>query len=140
MTISVSQARVSNDAFPTTCPNRPILVLIRHGLGYPTVNFHSRVHGFYIFIMVFKTAYFSLDNQPLWISDWFINAAIKIGFILSDKYIYIDWNAIGAVTSTQRRATMPHMPTFLFSENKSATGKRSDFCMRVWITAEQTDI
>ena len=32
--ISVSLARVSNDAFPTICLNRPILVLIRHGWGY----------------------------------------------------------------------------------------------------------
>lgn len=64
-------------------------------------------------IMVFKTADFSLDNQPLWISDWSINTAIQIGFTLADKFIYIDQNAIDAVTSTQRRATMPTHAYFL---------------------------
>lgn len=64
-------------------------------------------------IMVFKTADFSLDNQPLWISDWSINTAIQIGFTLSDKFIYMDQNAIDAVTSSQRRATMPTHAYFL---------------------------
>ena len=63
--------------------------------------------------MVFKTADFSLDNQPLWISDWSINTAIQIGFTLSDKFIYMDQNAIDAVTSSQRRATMPTHAYFL---------------------------
>lgn len=69
-------------------------------------------------IMVFKTADFSLDNQPLWISDWSINTAIQIGFSLSDKYIYIDKKAIDAVTSTQRRAKTPtHAYFFVFRKN-----------------------
>lgn len=66
-------------------------------------------------IMVFKTADFSLDNQPLWISDWSINTAIQIGFTLSDKFIYMDQNAIDAVTSSQRRTSMPtHAYFFVF--------------------------
>lgn len=70
-------------------------------------------------IMVFKTSDFSLDNQPLWISDWSINTAIQIGFTLSDKYIYIDQKTIDNVTSTKRRATIPtHAYFFVFKKKR----------------------
>ena len=64
-------------------------------------------------ILVFKTSDFSLDHQPLWISDWSITVALQIGFTLADKYIYIDRSAINAVTSSCRRTTTPTHAYFL---------------------------
>ena len=69
-------------------------------------------------IMVFKTFDFSLDSQPVWVSDWSINTAIQTGFTLSDKYIYIDREAMDKVTSSQRRATTPaHAYFFVFKKS-----------------------
>lgn len=64
-------------------------------------------------ILVFKTADFSLDRQPMWISDWTISTAIQTGYILADKYIYVNRRAIDAVTSSQRRAAIPTHAYFL---------------------------
>lgn len=41
-------------------------------------------------ILVFKTMDFTYQNNPQWISDYAIATAQKIGFVLIDKYIYLD--------------------------------------------------
>lgn len=70
-------------------------------------------------ILVFKCSDFSLDGQPVWISDWTVANAVKIGFTLADKYIYIDRKAIEAVTSSQRRKSVPtHAYFFVFRKCK----------------------
>ena len=70
-------------------------------------------------ILVFKTMDFSLNSEPLWISDKSVATAVQTGFSLIDKYIYIDRKAVNAITSSRRRASTPaHAYFFVFKKRQ----------------------
>ena len=64
-------------------------------------------------VLVFKTVDFRMDGQPFWISDWTNATALRRGFMLADKYIYIDENAMNEVASSARRARILDHAYFL---------------------------
>lgn len=71
-------------------------------------------------ILIYKTMDFTLYNTPYWLSDEVIRMAKEIGFVLIDKFIYIDpkHNKIHRRRTRYTAAVPAHAYFFVFEKRK----------------------